>query len=288
MPTLTAFRPEPSCRPLTVVVCGNRDRCGFREVATWLHALKAWHEFSLMEYHSPDEYFSDASGQSTSIDMFLVFQEYPGQFEQATFDRLRQRSPLARIVLLLDSLCRGELRTGHPASISGRFYLDQWNCFGRDWFEMFLRGEAGYFSLPQTCSDSDIAKALITKSEKISPFLSPLVECNSDSNSQAATEVVVVAQSDIELRRFMVELCSNYGRTARRVTFKELCKWTQEPKEVVIDSVDLGDKTFRLQVEEIIRRFPHAAIRVLAFAPHAEEIAAYESLPHCRVIGKPF
>ncbi|MDO5565535.1 MAG: hypothetical protein Q4G59_02680, partial [Planctomycetia bacterium] len=139
-----------------------------------------------------------------------------------------------------------------------------------------------------TCSDSDIAKALITKSEKISPFLSPLVECNSDSNSQAATEVVVVAQSDIELRRFMVELCSNYGRTARQVTFKELCEWTQEPKEIVIDSVDLGDKAFRLQVEEIIRRFPHAAIRVLAFAPHAEEIAAYESLSHCRVIGKPF
>lgn len=331
-------------------MCGNRDRIGFREMASWLETMKTRYDFSLFEYDTPEAYLAVPETNAAAVDMFFIFQEYPGQYPQAMFDRLRTRQPLARFALLLDSLCRGELRTGYPASLTGRFYLDQWNSVGRLWFEAFLRGEKGFFSMPLTYNDADVVCDLVAPREGNSPFLDSILDSvaswdgarQSYRNSirpfaEARTgaslgvekptvlptetvgtqnelnlhrigpddltdgggvekqtcddlplEVFVVAQADPELGRFIVELCSKRSLGANQGTFEQLFDLPCDPGLIVIDCVDLADQAFRLQIENISRRFSHSSIRILAFAPHSEEIVEYESFPRCRVCGKPF
>jgi hypothetical protein len=88
-------------------------------------------------------------------DVIVVAQAYPGQYSPEAIHRLRQLTPLARILGLLGSWCEGETRTGSPWPATVRNYWHQWNhrC-GRE-LSRLASGQNTAWTLPVTATEEE-------------------------------------------------------------------------------------------------------------------------------------
>src|SRR5208283_5844085 len=85
----------------------------------------------------------------------VLLQACPDQFFAAAIDRLRRRSPLARIIAILGSWCEGESRSGRP--LPGMIRMD-WHQAAvriRREFPHWSHADGSLWRLPATATDEE-------------------------------------------------------------------------------------------------------------------------------------
>lgn len=87
------------------------------------------------------------SGEA-DIDLVLVAQSRPGQWDGPWIDQLRRQAPLVRTLAVLGSWCEGETRTGTPLPADCRVF---WHAFAAWWArqrQALATGRAAAWSYP--------------------------------------------------------------------------------------------------------------------------------------------
>jgi hypothetical protein len=93
----------------SILLIGDLDRLEFEGVREF---LKSFGQI----YHFLDaETASDVLAKREMVpDLTIIAQSFPGEFSQQVVDRLREATPLSRMLALLGSWCEGEMRSGQP------------------------------------------------------------------------------------------------------------------------------------------------------------------------------
>lgn len=98
-------------------------------------SAKSWQSFA--DLQAVAEFLSDSAEPP---ELVFLTQPLPDAYEQAEVDRLQQRAPLSRIVVVAGTWCEGELRTGKPLSGVIRLY---WYELASWWQAAARRRDAG-------------------------------------------------------------------------------------------------------------------------------------------------
>ena len=148
--------------PGLVILCvGRVNRLEFREV---LPTLEPWG----LVIAAPDTRaaLSQVSQESSTPDVIVVVQSYPGEFTDRQIDRLRRVAPLARFVAVLGTWCEGEMRSGTPWSGAVRVYWHQWAPQCHRELGRLLAGRESLWSLPPTACEEDRCLAVAARQDR--------------------------------------------------------------------------------------------------------------------------
>ncbi len=226
----------------------------------------------------------------STVDFFVLCRSFPSEFSPRDVERLRRAAPLAPIALVVGALCDGENRTGTPFPGVRRFYVGGWRESGRREFFRFLAESSGLFaSFPlETAVDRLAARP---PQKRPTNSISPI----SAKTPRDKPEIVVFADSDPALGRFLREIFAERGATVRIESILTIESPTRpssvEPARIIVDSVDLAAPNFRAYLRAVRRKYPTAPIDILAFSPRIDELAAFENAAvwgPISVLSKPF
>ena len=135
---------------VSILLIGDLQRPEFQGVGEFLESFGQVHYF--LEAEAALSLL--AAGEIVS-DLTLIAQSYPGEFSQQTIDRLREASPLSRLIALLGSWCEGEMRSGQPWPTVIRMYWHQGlGRIGRE-IRRLARGSCPTWGLPLTASEEE-------------------------------------------------------------------------------------------------------------------------------------
>ncbi len=186
---MTAKGPSPkSNTPSPVILCiGRVNRSEFHEV---LPVLEPWG--TLVTSLDTSEALAALARESSTPDLIVIVQSYPGEFTDSQIDTLRQVAPLARLVAVLGTWCEGEMRTGSPWPGAVRVYWHQWPQQGRAELERLMTGRESLLNLPPTTSEEERCLAVGIRRNRCEPARSA-----SDSSSAAPLVEIVTEHYDV-------------------------------------------------------------------------------------------
>jgi CheY-like chemotaxis protein len=90
-----------------------------------------------------------------AVDVIVVAQGRPGQFDATAIDPLRRAAPSAVVIGLMGSWCAGDVRREIAWPGVPRVTWDRWDCEALPGFGQLLRGECPSWALPPTASDEE-------------------------------------------------------------------------------------------------------------------------------------
>lgn len=233
-----------------------------------------------------------------TVDFFVLCRSFPNEFSPRDVERLRRAAPLAPIALIVGALCDGENRTGTPFPGVRRFYVGGWRESGRREFFRFLAESSGLFAAFPLETNVDRLAASPPQNRLDSP-IPPI----SAPTPLAKSEIVLFADADPALGRFLREIFAERGATVRVESILTLKSRPEpprpepisppkaEPARIIVDSVDLAAPNFRDYLRAVREKFPTAPIDVLAFSPRVDELADFENAAvwgRVSVLSKPF
>ncbi len=148
--------------PGLVILCiGRVDRLEFRQVPS---TLEPWG--MVIAAPNTDAALSQLDEETSTPDVIVVVQSYPGEFADWQIDRLRRVAPLARFVAVLGSWCEGEMRSGSPWSGAVRVYWHQWAPQCHRELERLLAGRESLWSLPLTACEEERCLAMAARQDR--------------------------------------------------------------------------------------------------------------------------
>ena len=122
----------------------------FRSTVDWLKN-NSWLALAI----DADDALTRVKKQRLRPELIVIAQSHPGQFTQASVERLYRSVPLARLVTVLGGWCESETRSGHPWPGVLRMY---WHQFPTRVDRDFLRGDRSVvpsWGLPRTSTDAE-------------------------------------------------------------------------------------------------------------------------------------
>lgn len=265
---LSQAPPQFSMRNASLLVLGKYNKKEFRDV---------WEK--VVNQNSPPRKIISIS-KSDSLpnkepSCILIFQSYPGEFQQSLADKLVRTYPFCPILLILGAACQGEERTGLPLRGCFRLFACQWNSFHSSQFELLLQEQANLFTLPKTHKDEDIV--LFRAHGK-------------SSQSHFKQRVCVVVENfgpfgnDPFMNRLLVDSFARNGYSVRRC-FPH--KSILPPHLVVVDSDDSPFSNILQAVQRLRQQFADSEINVYVNSPRMNEKNELNAVGVLRVLSKP-
>lgn len=136
--------------PISVLFVGGHDR---REFAETRHVLAS--AARLVEAPDPLAAGKLLADQQLVPSLIVIATAWPGEFSQASIDRLRQLAPLAPVVTLLGAWCEGETRSGHPCPGATRLYWHEGRSRSARELARMAAGRASTWTLPATATEEE-------------------------------------------------------------------------------------------------------------------------------------
>jgi hypothetical protein len=141
---------------ISILLIGDLNRSEFQGVGEFLGSFGPVHYFSEVEAALK----ALALGEIVS-DLTVIAQSYPGEFSQEAIDRLREASPVSRLIGLLGTWCEGEMRSGQPWPAVIRMYWHQGLDRFRREIGRLAGGDCPSWGLPITATEEDRLLAAI-------------------------------------------------------------------------------------------------------------------------------
>jgi CheY-like chemotaxis protein len=219
-----------------------------------------------------------AEGSSTP-DVIVVAQAYPGQFPPAELDGLRRRAPLARVVLLLGSWCEGEMRSGRPSPGVIRIYWHQAPARSERQLRRILAGRDSIWDLPATATEEE---RLLAASTSEWPRTTPLSPCGRGVGGEG---VVVIVTRRAEMQGVLAAVCRECGYAT---------VWLREPEAArvegaaaaIFDASDAGPPELD-EIRHLSAALAPAPIVVLMDFPRIDDLDRLLSAGVSAILAKP-
>lgn len=238
-----------------------------QEFATALEGCSesaAWPRLESMD--ASFEYFEESTDPP---ELVLLAQLYPGQITQEDVQRIQQRAPLARIVVVAGTWCEGEMRTGSPPLGVLRLYWYEFPSWWREAVRFLREDQCPPWSVPL---DSPQAGRFSVN----------------DSQRQLNGTVAVCAQ-DFSVVETIESFLGDQGLDCEWV--QEVCDWNPEGKfrAALWDGGQLSDKEYR-QLKEISAKLADQQCPLVALLdfPRVEHIRRLKRLGITNVLAKPY
>lgn len=152
---------KTAAQDLVILCVGHIDRLEFREVRS---TLEPWGTVIA----APDSASAllQLAQESSTPDVVVVAQSYPGELADSQIDTLRRVAPLARFVAVLGSWCEGEMRSGSPWSGAVRVYWHQWAPQCQRELQRLVSGRESLWSLPLTACEEERCLAMAARKDR--------------------------------------------------------------------------------------------------------------------------
>jgi len=235
-----------------VLLVGDVHHPEFSRMCQWLAAVS---EVEMLRR-------SDEIADPMHVDTIVFFQSRPGQFAQATIERLHRAFPFADLLAVLGSWCEGETRSGRP-----------WHGVERTfWYEAKPRLET-MLRQPR--------RPMTTRTETMAERVERRTLCPREPSSRGMALVVARTRNAFEP---LADACVLYGFTPR---WHRRGPIAPDPQIILWDADDLADHSWLERLTQLGGTPSQAHLVALLNFPRREEAARLIALGCRTVLGKP-
>jgi hypothetical protein len=260
---------------VSILLIGNIERPEFQGVAEFMETLGQVH------------YFSEAESALKALEkceivsnLTVIAQAFPGEFSQQAIDRLREASPLSRMIALLGSWCEGEQRSGQPWPTVIRMYWHHGLHTIRREIRLLAQGDCPSWGLPLTASDEErLLAATPTGRTGFQP-------AGADRKSVLHEGLIGIATSRYESFDWLSASCRHRGYATLWL------RGTRYPvvegfSAILLEGTDFRGMEFQ-NLREITKRYPQARRIAIMDFPRIEDHHRLRQAGAAAVLSKPF
>ncbi|MDR3110288.1 MAG: hypothetical protein LBU65_11480 [Planctomycetaceae bacterium] len=203
------------------------------------------------------------------VDLFVLLQSLPGE-HNIDYKTFRNLFPLTPVVVILDTWCEGEVRTGVVPTGQRRIYVHQWSKTTNKELQLLATGN----TLPTTASDEEWALWRY-KNLRVQP--------------NSATSVMIIEEypfgTDRTMNNFLNELFQKNNIKTNVGDWKEI---TNETSVIITDLSDTPTKPEIQILKKQRTKHTSKTFCCLQHAPRQSETQTLKRIGIDYIISKPF
>jgi hypothetical protein len=203
------------------------------------------------------------------VDLFVLLQSVAGEHDIG-YDTFRNLYPLTPVVVILDTWCEGEVRTGNVPTGQRRIYIHQWSKTTDKELQLLATGN----TLPTTAGDDEWT-LWRSKNLKMQP--------------NPATSVMIIEEypfgTDQAMNNFLTELFEKNNIKTKIGNWNEI---TNEAKVIITDLSDTPTETEIQVLNTNKTNHKNKTLCCLQHSPRQSETKTLKQIGVDYVVSKPF
>jgi CheY-like chemotaxis protein len=260
--------------PLQVAVIGDFRRNDFQNV------IRDIREKTAAIYFDNLTLFLQANRLGQSYDLIFLLASSFSQYFSSDIQRLRDRWPIARIVMIAGSLAEGERRTGMLPPDMIRYYWHQWETEVLPLFASFCDRQYSPWGLPPTASDEERLLVTAAATEKLR-----------QQSIKSTPQIALIVAEDPAMQNLLWDWMEQKGfkTIACQISDDQVPFKTRDVAEILFDVIS-ENFTETLAIIQLLKSRRPLSTRLTVFynSPRPDEIQQLTQAGADRVVSKPF